>query len=270
LTDHTQQPDPAKRTIVHELRELTAVVTGSTSGIGRAIALELAGAGADILIHGRSRRDAAEEVQREIEMLGRAAGVCMGDLRDHAQLAPFVEQCWQWRGRVDVWINNAGADVLTGSAANLSFEEKLHELWQVDVLGTIRLSRLVGQRMKQRGQGVILNMGWDQAEQGMAGDSGQLFSSIKGAVMAFTRSLAQSLAPQVRVNCLAPGWIKTSWGQQASDAWQQRACQESLLGRWGTPADIARAARFLASPAAAFINGQVIAINGGFRYGGPG
>ena len=112
---------------------------------------------------------------------------------------------------------------------------------------------------------MILNMGWDQAERGMAGDSGELFATAKGAVMAFTRSLARSLAPTVRVNCLAPGWIKTKWGEQASRYWQDRAANESLLARWGTPEDVARVARFLASPAAVFINGQTIAINGGLK-----
>ena len=90
-----------------------------------------------------------------------------------------------------------------------------------------------------------------------------MFAAVKGAIAAFSRSLAKSLAPHVRVNCLAPGWIRTAWGETASDAWQQRARRESLLGRWGEPEDVARVARFLASPAAAFINGQVIAVNGG-------
>jgi 3-oxoacyl-[acyl-carrier protein] reductase len=101
----------------------------------------------------------------------------------------------------------------------------------------------------------------------MAGDSGQMFGCIKGAVMSFTQSLAQSLAPHVRVNCLAPGWIKTSWGETASDYWQERAKSESLAGRWGTAEDVARAARFLASPSAEFMTGQVINVNGGYRYG---
>jgi 3-oxoacyl-[acyl-carrier protein] reductase len=83
--------------------------------------------------------------------------------------------------------------------------------------------------------------------------------------MAFTRSLAKTLAPQVRVNCLAPGWIKTAWGDRASDYWQQRAQRESLLRRWGTPEDVARAARFLVSPAASFITGHVLPVNGGYR-----
>ena len=100
----------------------------------------------------------------------------------------------------------------------------------------------------------------------MAGESGEMFAAVKGAVMAFTRSLAQSLAPQVRVNCLAPGWIKTSWGERASDYWQGRAERQSLVGRWGTPEDVAKSAVFLASPGAEFINGQVIPVNGGFRY----
>ena len=119
--------------------------------------------------------------------------------------------------------------------------------------------------MKALGRGTIINLGWDQVEVGMAGDSGELFAAAKGAVMAFSRSLAQSLAPQVRVNCLAPGWIKTAWGQSASQAWQDRARGESLLDRWGTPEDVARVARFLASPAAEFITGQVLNVNGGLR-----
>ena len=101
----------------------------------------------------------------------------------------------------------------------------------------------------------------------MPGESGEMFATIKGAVMAFSRSLAGSLAPHVRVNCLAPGWIKTAWGESTSAYWHQRAAAEALLGRWGTPEDVARVARFLVSPAAGFITGQVVPVNGGFRYG---
>lgn len=85
--------------------------------------------------------------------------------------------------------------------------------------------------------------------------------------MAFTRSLARSLAPAVRVNCVAPGWIRTAWGAQASDYWQQRATRESLLERWGEPADVAHAVRYLASPAASFVTGHILPVNGGLRQG---
>jgi NAD(P)-dependent dehydrogenase (short-subunit alcohol dehydrogenase family) len=97
----------------------------------------------------------------------------------------------------------------------------------------------------------------------MEGDSGQMFGATKAAVMAFSKSLAVSLAPQVRVNCLAPGWIRTAWGEGASAQWQERVQRETPLRRWGTPADVAAAARWLVSPSAAFITGQVVRINGG-------
>ena len=88
----------------------------------------------------------------------------------------------------------------------------------MDVVATIRLCRDVGRRMVAQGSGSIVTMGWDQAETGMEGDSGELFAATKGAILAFTRSLALSLAPKVRVNALAPGWIKTAWGEDASQS----------------------------------------------------
>lgn len=246
-----------------ELAGRVAVVTGSSSGIGKATAIELAKAGADVVIHAGRNRKGADETVASVQALGRQAMVVMADLEVPQQMESLAETAWNWRGGVDIWINNAGADILTGASAKLSYEEKLKRLWQIDVLATVQLSRLVGARMQKRGSGSIINIGWDKTETGMAGDSGELFAASKGAVTAFTRSLAKSLAPQVRVNCVAPGWIKTAWGEKASDAWQQRAVSESLLERWGTPEDVARMIRFLASPAAEFVTGQVVAVNGG-------
>lgn len=256
------------------LDDRVAVVTGASSGIGRAIALEMASAGADVIVHFRNNASGAEKVVEDIRKLDCHAIALQCDLADMAQHDRFADEAWNWRSGVDVWVNNAGADVLTGSAANLAFEEKLELLWHVDVLATMRLSREIGRRMgaarrEQQYRAVILNMGWDQADHGMSGESGEMFAAIKGAVMAFSKSLAKTLAPRVRVNCLAPGWIKTSWGEQASDFWHDIAVKQSLLQRWGTPDDVARVARFLASPAADFITGQVVPINGGFSGGGP-
>jgi NAD(P)-dependent dehydrogenase (short-subunit alcohol dehydrogenase family) len=252
------QPLPA----AHELRGQTALVTGSTSGIGRAIALALANAGARLVIHGRSAT-AADEV---VELCRAAAGhadMRLADLREEAACAALVANAWAATGGIDIWVNNAGADTLTGEAARWSFERKLQELWLIDMRATAMLSRDVGRRMKERGHGVLLTVGWDQAETGMEGDSGQLFGLTKGAVMCFTRSLALTLAPEVRVNCLAPGWIRTAWGDQASEVWQERVRRETPLARWGTPEDVAQAARWLVSPAAAYITGQTIRVNGG-------
>ncbi len=248
-----------------ELANSIAVVTGSSRGIGRQIAVELASAGASVVVHAGHDARAAAETSRQVQAEGVPSLVAVADLAHLPAHDALIEKAWNWQGGVDIWVNNAGADVLTGEHRQETFEERLDRLWRVDVRAAIRLSRHVGAKMVERGSGVILNIGWDGAERGMAGETAELFAAAKGAVMAFTRSLAQSLAPRVRVNCLALGWIKTAWAESASEYWQQRARRESLVGRWGEPRDVAQAARFLVSPAAAFITGQVIPVNGGFR-----
>ncbi|MEN1680113.1 MAG: SDR family oxidoreductase [Planctomycetota bacterium] len=242
-----------------QLAGLHAVVTGASSGIGRAIALEFAAAGAQLSLHARSSAQALQQVAGEAG----GAATHLADLGQHGAGAELVASVWD-RSPIDIWVHNAGADVLTGDAAAIDFGAKLDLLWQVDVRGTIETCRAVGERMRERGRGVILTIGWDQAEVGMEGDPGEMFGTTKGAVMAFTKALAKSLAPSVRVNCLAPGWIKTKWGDDAPDYWRERAQREALVGRWGEPADVAAAACYLASPAASFVTGCVLPVNGGF------
>ncbi|MBI4585575.1 MAG: SDR family oxidoreductase [Planctomycetes bacterium] len=246
-----------------ELAGLRAVVTGSSSGIGRAIAIELAAAGAAVIVHARQSAQDAKETARRCRKLGASAEVLLADLSRPAERQRFIERVESIFPAVDIWVNNAGADILTGSNRRLSFEEKLELLWRVDVEGTIFLSRLVGGRMRERGRGLIVNMSWDQAQTGMEGESGELFAAAKGAVLAFTKSLALSVAPEVRVNCVAPGWIRTRWGETAPRSWQERVRSETPLQRWGEPEDVAKVVRFLASPQAGFITGQVVAVNGG-------
>jgi 3-oxoacyl-[acyl-carrier protein] reductase len=246
------------------LEGLRTIVLGSTSGIGRAVALALADSGADVIIHGRRSVDAALDVAAACRACkGRRAEVLIADLADPRTGDVLVESAWSLWDGLDAWLHLAGADTLTGAGSRLAFDAKLELLWSVDVVSTMRLCRQVGGRMKERGRGSIVTMGWDQAETGMEGDSGELFAAVKGAVMAFTRSLSLSLAPQVRVNAVAPGWIKTAWGNQASGAWHERVLRETPLRRWGTPEDVAAVCRFLVSPEAAFLTGQVVRVNGG-------
>jgi 3-oxoacyl-[acyl-carrier protein] reductase len=240
-----------------------AAVLGATAGIGRATALALAESGADVIVHGRRSVQAAEDLAESLRSKGVRSHVLMADLADRDAGDRLVGAAWDvWNG-LNAWLQIAGADTLTGQNAGLHFDAKLELLWAVDVVATIRLCRAIGRRMKAQGRGSIVTMGWDQAETGMEGDSGELFAATKGAVMAFTRSLALSLAPEVRVNALAPGWIKTAWGETASSPWQNRVIRETPLARWGTPEDVARVACFLVSPAAQFVTGQVVRIDGG-------
>ena len=240
-----------------------ALVTGSSSGIGRAIAVELARAGADVVIHCARSVERGKEVAADVAGMGRRSEFLAADMSEPSAAARLVERAWSLWGGLDVCVNNAGVDLLTGDGAALDYSSKLERLYTVDLRGTALICRTVGDRMQEAGQGVILNIGWDQADRGMEGESGELFGLTKNAIMGLTRSLAVSLAPAVRVNCIAPGWIRTAWGEQAGEVWQDRVIRETPLRRWGTPEDVARLARFLVSDDAAYITGQVINANGG-------
>jgi 3-oxoacyl-[acyl-carrier protein] reductase len=187
----------------------------------------------------------------------------VADLGAPAECLDLVDAVWKSIGPPKAWVHNAGADTLVGASSKLSFQEKLEMLTRVDLIGTMVTCREVGRRFLEAGGGCLVTMGWDQAETGMEGDSGELFAAVKAGVMAFSRSLAKSLAPAVRVNNVAPGWIKTAWGESASPYWQERVRAETPLKRWGTPEDVAQAICFLVSDRAAFVTGQTLRVNGG-------
>jgi 3-oxoacyl-[acyl-carrier protein] reductase len=245
----------------------TVLVTGGSSGIGRSIALAAARAGADVALTFHSNETGGREVERDIRALGRRVFVEQFDLARGGAARALADAARSALGRLDVWVNNAGADILTGSGASLSDIEKLDLLLAVDLRGTIVASWSAAEVLgAQEEGGVIINMSWDHVLTGMAGLNPQLFAAVKGGVLAFSKSLARSVAPRVRVNVLAPGWIETSFGarlKQQDEARGRRIAAATPLKRWGTPDDVAGAAVFLASPAGAFLTGQTILVGGG-------
>lgn len=244
------------------LQSQRILITGSSSGIGHAMALECAKAGADVILNCRSSIDRARSVADEIRNLGVSVQVIQADVSLDADRQHLFDECFA-SGRVDALISNAGADLLTTELRAAPFSIRMQKLFETDVVGTVELSRLFGRAFYDQQRGSILSIGWDQSDRGMEGDSGELFAMAKNAVMGFTRSIALSFAPFVRVNCIAPGWIRTAWGATASDYWQERVLSETPLKRWGEPSDIAKMARFLLSEEASFVTGQVINVNGG-------
>jgi 3-oxoacyl-[acyl-carrier protein] reductase len=241
------------------LAGLRTVVTGASSGIGRAIAVAFAAAGARVGIGFCRSSEAARALASE---LGPAHPLLQADLSTPDGCASIVKDAFAALDNVDVWVNNAGADVLTGDAAGWPAERKLQALLELDLKATIRCSRLVAARM--RPGGCILNLGWDHATvDGMAGDDPELFAAVKAGVLGFSKSFARSVAPDVRVNVLCPGWIETAFGAGADRDFYAEVAANTPLGRWGRPQDVAGAAVWLASPAAAFVTGQAVNLNGG-------
>jgi len=240
------------------------VVTGASSGIGRGVALRCAAEGARVLIVYRSSHTKAGAVVAEIEAAGGSASAAAVDVGDPSASAALVDLARErLGGGIDTWCNLAGADILTGAGAKLGDADKLARLIDTDLRGTLFCSWAVADELA-KSRGSIVNMSWDLALRGMGGRNPEMFAAVKAGITGFTRALARSLAPAVRVNEVAPGWIETAFAV-ADMAADYRAAVEAAtpLGRFGLPADVAGAVVYLASDDAAFITGQTLKVNGG-------
>ena len=165
-----------------------APLAGASSGIGRAIAIALAGAGADVALAYHANEAGARQTERDIVALGRRTAVIQLDLASEDSIRALGPAARAALGRIDVWVNNAGADILTGSGASLSRLEKLDRLLAVDLRGTILASWQAAELLgAQETGGVIINMSWDHVLTGMPGLNPQLFAAVKGAVLAFSK-----------------------------------------------------------------------------------
>jgi NAD(P)-dependent dehydrogenase (short-subunit alcohol dehydrogenase family) len=240
----------------------TALVTGATRGLGRAHARALAEAGADIIIHGRDSA-AAQEVRSEIESLGRAAHVVLGDLTSRASVNDVAQEAIARAGKVDILINNAGACVHR-PALEVTDDEWSHVI-DTNLTALWRMSQAVGAHMVQRQKGSIVNIG---SISGIIVNRPQMqpaYNASKAAVHQLTKSLAAEWAPSgVRVNAVAPGYIKTEMSPVDEPRFRRYWIEDAPQQRYALPSEVSPAVVFLASDAASFITGTVLVIDGGY------
>ena len=240
-----------------------AWVTGSSKGIGRAIAVGLAEAGCDVVVHYNSSEDEAREVVEKVEAAGRQGFAVRGDVSDSDDMGRMVAEVEENFGRVDVLVNNAG-----GFVERRTFEEMTEELWDrimaVNLKSVYLVSQAVLPLMKRQGGGRIVNISSIAARNGGSADS-IAYSTAKGGVSTLTRGMAKSFAgDNILVNAVAPGRIDTPLHDVFTpDEKREQAAQGIPLKREGTPEEVSAAVVFLASPKAGYLLGEVIEVNGG-------
>jgi 3-oxoacyl-[acyl-carrier protein] reductase len=249
-----------------QLNGQVALVTGAEVGIGRATALALARAGADVAVHYYADAAGAAEAAREIEAVGRRAATFGADLTKSAEVTRAVGDAQAHFGRIDVLVNNAGGLLGRHNLTEMS-EAFYHAVMDVNVLTTFLCCQAVAPGMIARGSGAIVNLTSLAAHNG-GGPGASVYSAAKAAVLALTKAYAKELAPHgIRVNAVSPGLIggtpfhKTFTAPEAFAA----AIKTIPLGRAGTPEDVANVIAFLAGDGAAFLAGETIEINGGMN-----
>ncbi|MEV6030693.1 SDR family NAD(P)-dependent oxidoreductase [Nonomuraea sp. NPDC052116] len=245
-----------------------ALVTGASRGIGAAVAQMFAAAGADVAVLGRSRQD-LEGVAATVRSHGRRAVVAECDVTDAAQIETACAAVEERLGTVDILVNNAGGPVFQASVLDVRDDgwERVHNL---NLTSAFRFVRRLAPAMAERRQGVIVNIGsiavarpWPEIA---------AYGAAKAGLRHLTQTLAGELGPQgVRVNAVSPAWIDTAVNRAyvADPALSESALDLVPLGRWASPDEVATVVTWLASPAASFVTGADIPVDGGFAVAMP-
>jgi len=240
----------------------TALVTGSTRGLGHAFALALAEAGADIVVVGRDET-AAQSVARQIESLGREALVVITDVTSRDSVTDMTAAALDRFGAIDVLVNNAGA-CIHRPALEVTPEEWAYVM-NTNVTALWDVSQIVGQHMVERGTGSIVNIGSISAIIVNRPQWQPAYNASKAAVHQLTKSLAAEWAPfGVRVNAMAPGYIKTDMSPVDEPQFRRHWIEDAPQQRYATPDELGPAMVFLASDASSFVTGSVMVLDGGY------
>ena len=246
-----------------DLKGKVALVTGASSGIGRATAMALAASGADVAINFNRNESGAEAARAEIVNAGGKAIVVQADVTKAADVQSLVKQTEREFGPIDILVNNAGSLIERLKILELS-DERWDEVMDLNLKSAFLCSKAVAETMINRKSGSIVNVSSIAGRNG--GALGSIhYSTAKGGIITFTKGLAKELAPHgVRVNAVSPGVIATPFHEQFSSADMMKAYIGMIpLGRIGQPEEVASVVCFLASDAASFLVGETIEINGG-------
>jgi 3-oxoacyl-[acyl-carrier protein] reductase len=243
-----------------DLTGKAALVTGGSRGIGRAIAHRLATQGADVAFSYRGNEAAAEEAAAEIESLGRRAVAIQGDVSDPDSAEAVVKAALEAFGKVDILVNNAG--ITRDDLIMRMSIEAFREVLETNLFGAFYMTKAVTRPMLKAKGGRIVNI---TSVSGQAGQMGQAnYSSAKAGLIGLTKATARELASRsITCNAVAPGFVLTELTASLPEALQTELIGRTPLGRFGTTEEIASAVAFLASDEAAYITGQVLAVDGG-------
>ena len=242
------------------LNNSVAIVTGGSRGIGRGICLELARAGAKVVVNYAGHAEKAEETVRLIQEIGGNAIAVQGDVSKKEDVARLISTTLETYDKIDILVNNAG---ITRDTLLLRMKESDWDaVLDTNLKGVFLCTKEVAKPMMKQRKGIIINI---SSVVGLTGNAGQAnYASAKAGVIGFTKSIAKELASRgIRVNAVAPGYIQTDMTEAMADGVKEQILGHIPLGRMGTAEDIAQTVLFLASPAASYITGQTISVDGG-------